>query len=204
MRRPRSTSKRHVRRSREERRVIRVYPEGSVTEYEYLRHWERANRSITLDWGESGMSPLSLVSRARDDCRLSQRSAKRDGAPQFDEIWCVFDVDTHPQVHQAIFEATQSGVNVAVSNPCFELWLVLHSHDQRAHVDGRAIQRQASNLGLIDGKSVPEDAWGVLDDNYEDARRRAKDLDHWHEGNGSPPRSNPSTDVWRLVDRLRS
>ena len=150
------------------------------------------------------MSPMGLVSRAKDDLRLSRRSAKRHGAPQFDEIWCVFDVDRHPQVPQAIFEATQSAINVAVSNPCFELWLVLHSHDQRAPVNGREIQRRASELGLIDGKSVPESAWSVLDDNYEDAARRARELDAWHDGNDSAPRSNPSTNVWRLVDRLRS
>jgi len=30
------------------------------------------------------------------------------------------------------------------------------------------------------------------------------ELDSMHEGNDSPPRSNPSSDVWRLVDRLRS
>lgn len=204
MKRPKSTSGRRVRRSQEERRVIRIHTEGRVTEPDYLSHWERLNDSVRIDWGESGMVPMSLVQHAREDARSSRHASRRHGSPDYDEIWCVFDVDAHPNVKQAISEAQQSGIRVAVSNPCFELWLVLHCEDQRAHIERRGIQRRASELGLIDGKSVSEDAWSVLDDNYENARRRAKDMNRWHEGNDSPPRSNPSTDIWRLVDRLRS
>jgi len=98
----------------------------------------------------------------------------------------------------------QSGINLAVSNPCFELWLVLHCQDQAASIHRSEIQRDAKKLNLIHGKSIPASAWKTLRDNHEDARRRARELDSMHEGNDSPPRSNPSSDVWRLVDRLRS
>ena len=47
-------------------------------------------------------------------------------------------------------------------------------------------------------------AWNTLVEAFETARQRARALDECHAGNGSPPRSNPSTDVWRLVDRLRT
>lgn len=202
--RPKSASGRRVRRSQEERRVIRIHAEGSVTEFDYLRYWEQRSRSVSLDWGESGMSPMGLVGRAKDAIRLSRRASRRHGTPQFDEIWCVFDIDSHPHVSQAIFEATQSGIMVAVSNPCFELWLVLHCREQSGAIGRREIQRRAADLGLLDGKNVPAEAWGLLEESYEDARRRAKALDNMHEGNDSLPRSNPSSDVWRLVDRIRS
>ena len=116
----------------------------------------------------------------------------------------MFDVDAHPDVSQAITEVEQSGINVAVSNPCFELWLVLHRENQRAHVERRRIQQRASRLGLIDGKSIPDAALRLLSESYEEAKRRARELDVWHDENDSMPRSNPSSDVWRLVDRLRS
>lgn len=93
--------------------------------------------------------------------------------------------------------------NVAVSNPCFEVWLVLHHEDQRAHVERRRIQQRASQLGLVDGKSILDADLLRLAEGYEEAKRRARELDAWHDGNDSPPRSNPSSDVWRLVDRLR-
>lgn len=185
-------------------RVIRVHTEGRVTERDYLSHWGRRSEGARIDWGESGMSPAGLAARAQHDAQVSRRSSRRYGAPAFDEIWCVFDVDAHPDVSQAIVEAEQSGINVAVSNPCFEVWLVLHCEDQRAHVERGGIQRRASQLGLIDGKSIPDTALCLLSESYEDAKRRATELDTWHDENDSPPRSNPSTDVWRLVDRLRS
>ncbi len=116
----------------------------------------------------------------------------------------MFDVNAHPNVSQAIIEAEQSGIHVAVSNPCFEVWLVLHFEDQRAHVERGKIQRRASRLGLIDGKSIPATALRLLSESYEDAKRRATELGNWHDENDSPLRSNPSSDVWRLVDRLRS
>ena len=113
-------------------------------------------------------------------------------------------MDEHPNRSQAIFEARQSDINVAVSNPCFELWLVLHVEDRARHVHRSDIQRDATRLNLIRGKSVPNAAWESLEDGYEAAKRRAQSLDQMHSDNGSPMRSNPSTDAWRLVDRIRS
>ena len=113
-------------------------------------------------------------------------------------------MDEHPNRSQAIFEARQSDINVAVSNPCFELWLVLHVEDRAGPVHRRDIQREATKLNVIRGKSVPDVAWESLEDGYEAAKQRAQGLDKMHDDNGSPPRSNPSTDVWRLVDRIRS
>ena len=203
MKPPHSNPPRRGGRSRELRRVIRIYSEGSVTEFEYLRHWEKRSRRVVLDWAGVGMTPMSLVNSARDDLTRSRRSARRHGTADFDEIWCVFDVDAHPHLQQAIVEARQSDISVAVSNPCFELWLVLHCQNQTAHIDRRPIQKLASSLGLIQGKKIPESAWPILEGHYEDAKQRAMHLDSLHKSNGSPPRSNPTTDVWQLVDRLR-
>lgn len=210
MKRPPSNSRRPGRQPRNERRIIKVYPEGKVTEYEYLRYWEQQNLDVTLQWGEHGMAPKTLVRLACKDIKKSHRSEKRHGSPDFDEIWCVFDVDSHPDIPQALFEAHQGGVHVALSNPCFELWLVLHCEDQRAYVERHRIQQRASELGLLEdksrksGKSIVGATLKMLEENYEAAKRRAEDLDDLHEGNGSPPLSNPSTELWRLVDRIRT
>ena len=112
-------------RPRKERRVIRVLTEGKVTEPSYLIAWARRHRhSISLSLPESGMAPETLVDHARQHLRRRRRS--RRGDQDFDEIWCVFDIDLHPNVPTAIHNARQSGIEVAVSNPCIELWLVLH------------------------------------------------------------------------------
>lgn len=196
------TPRRRHGRKRPQRYILRVLSEGKVTEPSYLSEWARRNRQtagIKLD--DTGMTPEALVRRAKQ--YLKDRWPRR-ADPDFDEIWCVFDKDAHPNLAQAINEAGQSGIEVVVSNPCFELWLVLHVRNQTGHTDRHAVQRMANELRVADGKRIPDAAWGTLVEGFETARHRARALDERHAGNGSPPRENPSTDVWRLVDRLRN
>lgn len=55
-----------------------------------------------------------------------------------DELWMLLDTDhyasgTHlASLMSAIREARRQGVNVALSKPCFELWLLLHCVDEAA------------------------------------------------------------------------
>lgn len=57
-----------------------------------------------------------------------------------DERWMVLDTDHciepnhYPSFIQAINEARQAGIKIALSKPCFELWLLLH------HVDAEAVK----------------------------------------------------------------
>ncbi|MCE2515215.1 MAG: RloB domain-containing protein [Acidobacteria bacterium] len=185
------------------RRVIRVLTEGEITEPQYLTAWARRNRShVRLEISDRGVTPKTLVDRARGHVRRNRPTKRR--TPDYDEIWCVFDTDEHPNLPQAVEEARQGGIEVAVSNPCFELWLVLHAHAQTAHIDRHRAQQRSAELGLSHDKAIPQDAQNTLIDTFETAKQRAIDLSERHAGNGSPPRTNPSTDVWRLVDRLRN
>ena len=81
--------------------------------------------------------------------------------------------------------------------------MVLHEEDRTAYVDRHTIQRRARELGLVEGKSLPESALSRLLDGYEDAKERAQALDARHEGDGREPGANPSSGVWRLVDTIR-
>ena len=177
--------------------------EGERTEPGYLTLWARRNRGIVrLDLADTGMTPDALVRRAKEHVRGSPRS--RRAGRDFDEIWCVFDTDEHENLSQAMEDARQTDIEVAVSNPCFELWLVLHVQEQTAHIHRHDVQQLSSELGLSDGKRIADTARTTLVEAFDTARQRARALDERHAGNGSPPRSNPSTDVWRLVDRLES
>ena len=111
--------------------------------------------------------------------------------------------DQHENLPHAITDARQSGIEVAVSNPCFELWLVLHLREQTAYIDRHDVQRLSNELGLSDGKRIADTARNTLVEAFATAKGRAEALDQRHADNDSPARSNPSTDVWRLVDQLR-
>ena len=192
---------------RTEQRVIRVHSEGERTELDYLGHWrKRRGSGIQISWGTVGAVPMTLVESAREDMQAMKRANRRSGPP-YDEVWCVFDRDAHPKVSQALNEAHQSGIHVAFSDPCFELWLILHAQEHTDPLDRNAANRLARELHLVDKKNkkdVPVAAWHILEPGYGDAKARALALAQRHKSGGSSPRSNPSSDVWRLVDVLRS
>lgn len=113
----------------------------------------------------------------------------------------MFDIDEHPNVDTAIDLAHRNDVRIAVSNPCLELWFLLHFGDQTAWIHRHEAQRRAAHcLGC--GKSLSAAALDELHDRYDEARLRARQLDVKHRHDGSDPRANPSSEIWRLVDTI--
>lgn len=115
--------------------------EGGKTEPGYLDEIRRDLRlsslHVCIQPGRSGTDPRSVVRYAE---RLVRHGAAEHGihAGAFEEVFAVFDRDTHTTYHQALSEAAaldrqlQNGEGEAVrfraiaSVPCFELWLLLH------------------------------------------------------------------------------
>ena len=185
------------------RRSVLVFTEGKKTEPVYLTHWSRAYREriiVTID-GFHG-TPLSLVQEAANRRAADLKAARRGGGDAYSEYWCVFDIDEHPNVARALELAASSGVMVCVTNPCVELWFLLHFQDQNAAIHRYDAQRKAAAY-LNDGKTPTSVSLAAMSSRYEDARRRAQELDRKHELDGSPPRSNPSSEVWRLIETIR-
>ncbi len=183
---------------------ILVFVEGARTEDGYFKHWWRLNRRnviVTID-EFTGAAPLSLVERAVAVRKREMLDARRGRGRAHDEIWCVFDVDEHPKLGEAIQLAESNGIKVAVTHPCFELWLILHYRDQTAYIERARAQHLAKEL-LRCGKTLSPQALGELVVRYPDAAKRAKHLDKMHARNGSQARSNPSSEAWKLVDRIR-
>jgi hypothetical protein len=73
--------------------------------------------------------PLSVVERAVQeyDCRIKKKNKSTDSFEIF-EVWAVFDRDAHPekQVPNAFKLAATNNIFVAFSNPCFEVWGLMH------------------------------------------------------------------------------
>jgi RloB-like protein len=113
----------------------------------------------------------------------------------YDEAWAVCDVDDY-DVTLAMATAVQRRVEIALSVPCFEVWLILH-------LSGRC--PGFNNCPQADrylGKLLHD--WDKTDLKFSDFRggvvsatARAKLLGH-------PPDANPSAAIWRLIESLRS
>jgi len=186
------------------RRSILVFAEGSKTEPIYLTHWHRLYRErVIVAVDPFHGTPLRIVEEAAATRTRDLREARRGRGDAYDEYWCVFDIDEHPRVEEAIKLAADNGINVAVSNPCIELWFLLHFQDQQASIDRAQAQRKVAEM-LGCGKVPTTAALGQLAGRYDQAQVRAQKLDEKHRRDGSPTRSNPSSGVWCLIERIRT
>jgi len=183
--------------------ALLIFREGQRTEEIYLTEWWRRHRDrirVTIDDRPAG--PLQLVERAVAEKQHELREARRGRGRPHDEIWCIFDRDEHPNFDEAVALAATHGINIAISNPCIELWFLLHFENHTAFLDRAAAQRKAAAL-LGCEKVLSESALDALITRHLDAADRAQRLDAKHAGDGSPPGSNPSSSVWRLIAAIR-
>ena len=188
---------------REPGRRVLVVCEGVVTEREYLRGFQRWCRNPLVDVEiarEHGV-PRTVVEVAKRLKHAAERDARsqKDAFLAYDSVWCVIDVDEHPKLDEALDMARANGVEVALSNPCFELWLRLHFRESPGMRDRKAAQRMTGEFLPGYDKHLSFDA---LQGGYEDAVRRAERLDTLAAEAGEPGR-NPTTGVYRLTEEIR-
>lgn len=179
------------------RRTMRLYVEGEATEVEYIDALRRLPQvrdslAVTIVIAMRGAVPLTLVSQARNDRKRSDLD--------IDELWCVFDVEQpqqHPNLREAVSMARANGIRLAVSNPCFELWLILHLAEQTAFLstdDAVRLRRQLDGSG-----SKHLDPTEYMEHRAVASARAARLRDR-HTRNGTLfPDDDPSTSVDKLV-----
>ncbi len=131
----RHRSRRPARRAvpRQVRRRLLVVCEGKVTEPSSVRgfvQWAR-NATVDVQVAKQQGDPKRVVEIAKNLSKQAAREAHRSGDSflEYDEIWCVFDRDEHLRFDAACQMAEDNGFGLAISNPCFELWLYLHFTD---------------------------------------------------------------------------
>lgn len=159
------------------RNNVLVVSGGQKTESQYFSGLRLARRApITVKYKVD--APHNLVKYA-----AKLRDQYRE---EFQSVWCVVDVDNF-DIAAAVKAADRARVNLAVSNPCFELWLLLHFADHRAHI---ADYRAARDLldHHVPGYDKKLD-YAAFDPGVEQAVARAALL--------GP--DNPATGVGRLV-----
>jgi hypothetical protein len=188
----------------EPRDRILIVCEGEVTEPGYFRGLKHDLRAapVTIEINDRSGVPKTLVERAVELKKAAEARAKRERNAylRYDQVWCVFDVDAHPNLPEARQQAKAHGIRIALSNPCFELWILLHFQEQRAHLErGAAAHACRQHLPRY-RKAVPYDA---LKDRYAEALKRAVDLAGWQKSRGNAG-ANPSTDVHLLTELLRT
>ncbi len=126
---------------------------------------------------------------------------------RYDAVWCVFDVDQHPKIKEALSLAAKNGISVALSNPCFEFWLVLHF--EKYSTTGITRHKILSRLKThITGYAKGENFGDLLLPNLDKAITHAKNIWQTPWACTAPTAydafsNNPSTLVHKLVEALK-
>ncbi len=187
---------------RQPRARFLIVCEGKVTEPLYFTEVRRVERGIIdLEIVPAGV-PKTVVERAVHLKKDAEREARRRGDQylRYDHVWCVFDVDEHPFVPEAKQQAGANAIDVAVSNPCFELWFLLHFQDQTAHIERARVQRLCREYMPGYQKTPPCDA---LIPHQSQAIERAFQLERWQLSRLNAG-GNPSTGVHRVIEQIQT
>lgn len=185
------------RRGVEQRSVVAVFTEGRITEPQYVKVLKGIYRGVNVQIIEryAGSPPEVLVKKALD----YQRNV------ECDEIWCLFDKNDHrdEDIEKAIQKARKNNIMTAITNPCFELWLVLHQEYQFGRcVSKKDIQKRSQTLGLTNGKHLSDTGKKLSREKYDVAKTNALRLQKLHKEGNRELWANPSSQVWKFVDRL--
>jgi len=122
-----------------------------------------------------------------------------------DQIWCVFDVNSHQNhtLDMASQLAAKYKIPIALSNPCFELWLILHYiYHSYAITHDEAPERLGE---YIPGYVKSMDIFYLVENLVNDAIANASRLNSIHNQDGTDlfsRESNPSSQVYHLVEEI--
>jgi RloB-like protein len=194
--------------SREIRKKYLIICEGQTEEL-YFRSFPVATAEV-ISVG-TGMTQYTLVQEAR-------RRMKGDN---YDEVWCVFDMDFNAErngqledFNNAVFADNGKNFRCAYSNDAFELWFYLH-YQGIEHNPLRTFYYE--QLGILwemnyvkEGKkqAFSKNIYAKLEQdaraNQEEAIKRAKNLYQKHQETTNPHERNPITTVFELVEKLNA
>ncbi|WP_017756547.1 RloB family protein [Calidifontibacillus oryziterrae] len=189
-------------RHREPRKRILILCEGQ-TEVKYIKNFKSRRVNIkVISQRAKFRNPDGMIKemlRKIKDDELYVRSG-------IDEAWCIYDIDTEPEdnkILQNITNARKNYINVAYSNPCFELWFLIHFEKCSTHLQCTEILNRLKNY--LPNYQKGKDIYNQISDKTTTAIQNAQYLEHIQQQNLSQNKyknANPYTTVYQLTSRL--
>jgi len=185
------------------REKILILCEGEETEPNYFNSFPLDEEKVEVTSIGKGYNSESLV---REAIRIKKTAAKK--GIQYNQVWCVFDRDdfSKQQINNAHQLGRENKIEIAFSNEAFELWYVLHFNYHNSvstrHDYCRILNDILKNeLGSRKYKKNDKEIYSLLSERQSIAIKNAKRLRSEFAQLG-PYDSNPSTSVFRLVEKL--
>ena len=194
----------------ETKKLFIVACEGEKTEPNYLLSaFEYLKKNYKIAQG----SFIVVGHRHSDPCGvLNDLITSPDYLEIFDEKWIVIDRDeillgkkgvgghTKTNFCKALTQAAKLGVNVAWSNPCFELWLFLHFNYLDTAVTRKEIQKKVISISIE--RFRDENLFELLLSQQEKALHNAHQL--MDNNVKKPENCNPGTSFHILIEMLET
>ena len=181
-------SKREPTRYMRMRKIALVICEGE-TEVGYI--------NLLKTWYKSPIRIVSHIEGTKITPSLVEKRTKELKISQWDKVhtFLMYDMDV-----QAINEKLHKcKAEMLLSNPCFEIWLLLHAKDQKAAIETDALIKELKKSAPV-WKNYSKSAFtdtqkSFLNNNTDVAVARAKILQEFQ---------NPSTGIYKLIEMLSS
>ncbi len=191
-------------RIREPKRKIVIVCEGEKTEINYFNGFKTRGSGVEIIPVHGRCTdPKSIVDFAekRRESRWDIDPSKGDG------LWCVFDVDENENhdLKNASEHAKTKNIQIALSNPCIELWFLLHYCQIWSQISrGDAKKRLKTFMRDYEkNKRINH----LLEDKLAKAINNAKKLNEKYEREGIDlvsKESNPSSQIFQLIEFIRN
>ncbi|MEI7833080.1 MAG: RloB family protein [bacterium] len=182
-------------------RLIIIATEGEKSEKQYFEDEVFKHRRVqvqvlpTIDGKSASKYVLARLKEYQSKFNLQEN----------DQLWMVVDKDRFPDSHlHEVVEEMKDGcghaISLAVSTPCFELWLYLH---HAAWTNGALSSKEMEKniRKLLGGYNKAKIDMSKYRGGIEAAIARAKMLDTNPRG---PWPQNPGTRVYKLVEAIQA
>ncbi len=186
--------------------------DGAEAEPKYFEKFGDSRIKVKVLPTEEGHSqPTHILDRLKN----AKQSLQEEDAMDSDEYWMVFDVDERDEeaLKAICAKAKEEGFQVAISNPCFEFWLFLHSFDvkeldqsvkllpqeKRPKEMKRLLGELSKKLGKNYYQNLLKLPYKEFRENVQRAVRRAKEHE---QGNRKCHPDFPGSHVYKLVEAL--
>lgn len=182
--------------------------EGEVTEPDYIKRCVQHYGAgmVRLRVIEKHGAPLQVVTAAiQEREKLLQKYRKMTGMRSPEtcfKVWALFDKDDY-DVEPAFVLAKTNKIQVAFSNPCFELWPLLHLTDFGGQEDSQGLQRLLTGMmPTYHHATNPRVDFDQISELFPDALNRSRRLNgYWTDRDEELGR--PSTTVGDLVLKIK-
>lgn len=188
-----------------ERQRFILVCEGEKTEPAYFNALKNQYRGalISIEYVAPAGAPITIKDKVKARMVELRREQRYNPSAKADTVWAVFDQDEHLKVAEAIVGCESAGAQVAYSNPCFEVWLILHYEDYHAADNHHQVQKRYQKLDPTydpNGTKTPD--CGLLMNAVQSAELLAE-IQCQRRVEEDTPLGRPSTTVYKLTRAIR-